>query len=336
MRDNAAYNIIVTNKCAISCDHCFMDRRTAKSLGMDTIRAISARILSFNKTQNINWGGGEPLLLGRRQLQEIVSLECFDDPRTENLLYSTYQIQIDADWLDILNRFDSLMFSLDSYRSSQAAFNSELAISNLMRLSPQKHISYTPMITDTSETVARYYNQALDLGADVFHLGFLYSDELIPPDMYIRLIDDLMTLQVMLRGPEIGFFHKSQAFGGNYKTAVGWRGYDCFDKGIYFSHDGIVTSCYIMHSRGLEVPSITVEEFLSGDKSLLALNAKYAADFFIRHRPQECLECRYYTLCMGGCPYFSARSGSGIDYYCGVYKKIFEILLGSANKEVCA
>lgn len=336
MRDNAAYNIIVTNKCAISCDHCFMDKRTAKSLNMDTIKAITSKIMSFNKSQNINWGGGEPLMLGRAQLREIVSLDCFEDPGTKNLLYSTYQIQIDNDWVDILNRFDSLMFSLDSYRSAQSAFNSKLACSNLTRLVPKKHISHTPMISDTPEKLAGYYAQALDLGADMFHIGFLYSEELIPPDMYLRLLDDLLTLQVSLNGPEIGFFHKSHAFGGNYKTAVGWRGYDCFDKGVYFSHDGIVTSCYIMHSQGFGVPYIRIEEFLSGDRNLFDLNRKYASDFFIRSRPRKCLECSYYTLCMGGCPYFTARSEEGIDYYCKVYKNIFEILLGTTQKEVCA
>ena len=190
------------------------------------------------------------------------------------------------------------------------------------------------MVGDTSEKVAGYYAQALDLGAEMFHVGFLYSRKLIPPGTYLRLIDDLLNLQVSSDGPEIGFFHKYHAFGGNYKSAVGWRGYDCFDKGVYFSNDGIMTSCFIMYSRGFDVPHIKTEEFLSEDKSLFDLNRKYAADFFIRSREGRCLECSYYTLCMGGCPYFTARSETGTDYYCEVYKKIFEILLGGRHREV--
>ncbi|MEW6587418.1 MAG: SPASM domain-containing protein [Nitrospirota bacterium] len=336
MRDNSAYNIVVTNDCMIRCGHCFMDRKAVKSLDLDTVKAITAKILSFDRTQDINWGGGEPLILGRGYLRGIVSLECFEDPGTRNLLYSTYQIQLDNDWIDILNRFHALMFSIDSYRRAQTAFNSELALANLTKLSPKKHVSYTPMVGDTPGKVAQYYEQALDIGAEMFHVGFLYSRRLIPPATYLRLIDDLLDLQVALDGPEIGFFHKSHAFGGDYKSAVGWRGYDCFDKGTYFSHDGIVTSCFIMYSLGFDVPHIRIEEFLSEDKSLFELNRKYVAEFFIRSRAGTCLECSYYTLCMGGCPYFTSRSETGVDYYCEVYKKIFGILLGRDHREVRA
>jgi radical SAM protein with 4Fe4S-binding SPASM domain len=336
MRDSAAYNIVVTNDCLIRCGHCFMDRKAVKSLSMDTVKAITAKILAFRKTQDINWGGGEPLILGRGYLRGMVSLECFEDPGTRNLLYSTYQIQLDNDWLDILNRFDALMFSIDSYRGAQTNFSSGLALSNLKRLSPEKHVSYTPMVGDTPEKVAGYYAQALDLGAEMFHLGFLYSRKLIPPATYLRLIDDLLDLQVSLDGPEIGFFHKSQACGGDFKSAVGWRGYDCFDKGMYFSNDGIVTPCFIMYSLGFDIPHIKIGEFLSEDTDIFGLNRKYAAEFFIRSREGKCLECPYYTLCMGGCPYFTARSETGIDYYCEVYKRIFETLLGRNHREVCA
>ena len=47
--------------------------------------------------------------------------------------------------------------------------------------------------------------------------------------------------------------------------------------------------------------------------------------FFIRGRP-GCLDCEYYPLCMGGCPFFSLFGEGGKDIYCSVYRKIFEIL----------
>jgi radical SAM protein with 4Fe4S-binding SPASM domain len=112
---------------------------------------------------------------------------------------------------------------------------------------------------------------------------------------------------------------------------VGWRAYDCFTKGAYISHDGIVTSCFIMLTRGHDVPHIKTDEFLSGARDIESLNAQYVREFFFVTRPAKCLDCEYYALCMGGCPYFTIRSGQNVDYYCSTYKKIFKTLLETIN-----
>lgn len=334
MRDNAAYNIVLTNDCAIRCGHCFIKKRSIKSLDIQTVARITSRILSYDKCQDINWGGGEPLTRGREYFRSLVSLECFGNSKTRNLLYSTFQLTPDNDWKDILNRFNAVMFSIDSYRAVQPRFDQDRAISTLGRLTAAKHISYTPKASDTPEHVARYYSQAADLGAEMFHVGFLYSESLIPPSTYLRLLDYLLDLQEKQQGPRIGFFHKANLYAGNPKCAVGWRAFDCFDKGVYFSHDGVMTSCYIMYSRGYPVPHVRTSDFLEGNATLFDANRDFIASEFIRAKRHTCQPCEYYTLCMGGCPYFTSRSENGVDYYCQVYKKIFRLLLAEIQSEV--
>jgi len=307
------------------CSHCFLDRsvKTNTTLPKETVAKIVQKLCEDKNQKSINWGGGEPLKTGKEYMKYITDLECFDDEKTQNLLYSTMLIKLDEEWANILNRFDCAMFSLDSYRKLQKGFNIELALSNLSRLSIKKEISYTPHIQDTEADVEQYYIKARDLGAMRFHMGFLYADELIPPDIYIRFIDKLVSLEAIHTTPKIGFFSEKEKYSGKLKSAVGWRAYDCFTRGLYFAQNGIVTSCYIMLSRGMDVPIMTVEDFLNGAGDPNVLNKDFVPEFFLHKTGSACSECDYYSLCVGGCPYFTKRSQTGQDYYCDVYKKIF-------------
>jgi radical SAM protein with 4Fe4S-binding SPASM domain len=304
-----------------------MDKRATTTIELSTVGKIVRKILSADKSYTINWGGGEPLLLGKEGMRKVVAMDSFTHSKTTNMIYSTFQIKLDAEWKEILDHFDSVMFSLDSYRKLQRGFNAELGIKNIKSLAAEKIISYTPRTSDTKHDLENYYLTALDAGASCFHMGFLYAENLIDPNLYISFFDELLFLRDKYNGPEIGFLHNINKFAGNPTCSVGWRAYDCFTKGMYISHDDIVTSCFIMLKKGYDVPYIRTQDFLSGETDIESLNAAYVRQFFFATRPPKCLDCEYYALCMGGCPYFTARSADNVDYYCNTYRRIFEELL---------
>jgi len=320
--NNRSYSIILTNACCLRCSHCFLgdSRKTEKTMSIETAEKITDKVLSFNSPATINWGGGEPLILGKEYMRKLTSLNCFADPKIENTIYSTFLIDMDRGWKEILERFDSLTFSLDSYRIKDRAFDAGRALTNLSMLNIKKSISYTPSPNDDLEKLKMFYLQARDIGADTFHMGFLYGN-ILAADVYLDAIDRLLRLKEIYAGPEIGFFDKVQSFNGNPYAAVGWRAYDCFTKAFYFCGD-VITSCYILYKAGYNVPTTNIETFLNSE-NIEQLNDDFIRSFFIKRGLRECGDCEYYSICMGGCPYFVWESNTKKDPYCEVYKKVF-------------
>jgi radical SAM protein with 4Fe4S-binding SPASM domain len=327
--DNISYNVILTNKCFLLCGHCFVKKKNPKTLSPELLYRMSQRICAGSESfTTINWGGGDPLSLGKQYLKGLVSLPCFKQKRITNALYSTFLIRFDDEWLSILQNFDSLMYSMDSYRESQIGQRIDYVIPALSQLPIEKAVSYTPCVSDTHEDLDRFYLRAQRLGANTFHVGFLYSDEPIPAAHYINTIDHLLSLQMRHGMPRIGFFPKNDYSSTKVQNALGWRAYDCFTKGAYISLDGIITSCHMTYNAGIGVPSISLEQFFN-DRSLSipSLNADFISSFYFRNRPQECYGCDKFSLCMGGCPHFSNKSPHSKDIYCQVYRHILNNLL---------
>jgi len=320
-RSILAYSIILTNACFLGCSHCFLKntKNKQKAMEVETVKKFIDRAMETSGELTFNWGGGDPLILGKKYMKDIVSLKCFTDKNTRNTLYSTFLIDFDAEWKEILNSFDSLMFSLDSYRIKEKGFNINKVMFNLVNLNVPMNVSYTPSKEDNEDTIERFYSIAQDIGAEVFHIGFLYDDiELIPPDVYNRAIDKVFSLQTKYGKPVCGFTPVKD----NIYHSVGWRAYDCFTKCRYVC-DGEITSCYILKSKGFDVPSIKIDDFIEGRADIVSMNDSYISSFFLSGRTNECYECEHFPLCMGGCPYFVHRSSNiNIDAYCSVYKKI--------------
>lgn len=320
-KDILSYSIVLTNACCLKCSHCFLgDRKTSNNtIKIDKVKKLVARIMETTKYPSFDWGGGEPLLLGKEYMSKVVSLDCFNG-NIKNTLYSTFLINYDNDWKEILNRFSSLIFSLDSYRLKDSNFNLKKALSVVGDLKIKKEISYTPALDDKKEDIEKYFKIASDIGAEVFHVGFLYDDEnLLSPRTYIETLRHVEDLQSKYGMPEIGYRDK----GENIYHRVGWRAYDCFTKCIYIC-EGIITSCYILYSRGYPVPFVNMDDFIDGEADIVNMNNNFIHSFFLEDRIEKCFDCEHYSLCMGGCPYFTWKSKSNIDIYCGVYKEIFK------------
>lgn len=318
---NKQIHLVTTNRCFFNCKHCCGAKNTSE-LPVDTI--LSLIEYAKKNCADMDWGGGEILVRGKSFLKTIT--EEFDK-KTINTLYSTLHIPLDDEWIELLNRFNRLMFSLDSYRLSIQNYDISLVLKNVKRLSiEQKIASYTPCLQDSQKEYKKYYLLASDAGAKIFHIGFLYPSQhygLLSAKKYIETIEAFCNLQAKHGGPEVGFF-AVDSFKPN--EAFGWRAFDCFRKGLYVSADGLVSSCAAdtFAPQKINVPVTTVREFFNNPEQLFEQNRKFVEENFFKVS-KKCLNCNYYSFCLGGCPYFRSFSENGVDIYCEVYKFIFSL-----------
>jgi radical SAM protein with 4Fe4S-binding SPASM domain len=257
-------------------------------------------------------------------MREITLFDCFRNPSVSNTLYTTLQIRdFDREWADILNRFDTVIISLDSYRRKLTNYDEELMIANLAKLEIDKTVSYTP-------TLEEFYIKAHDTGASRFHMGFLYGKDLLPASLYIDYLERLAKMQAIYGIPEIGFFPSGK--GATMNALTGWTAYSCFTSGVFISPDLTMTSCVPLYYEGYPgLVDITGAQFINEDRHFHSHNAPLIRKFFFQDIRSECAGCDYYGLCKGGCPYFSRIQGR--DIYCQVYKMIFSHLLTIQAKE---
>ena len=318
-----SYNIMLTSRCFLNCSHCLVTNgKVYKQSVIDTglMKALVDKAMSLSESLELGWGGGDPLVLGREYLRKIVRMECFDQSAVKNTIYTTLLLKDFDGWPEILDRFNSMVFSFDSYRQKERNFDEALCFRNLSRLSLKKTVSYTPHMDDDVET---YYRKAADIGADRFHLGFVY-EHILPADFYIRTLERLCRIGQMNDGPEIGFFG-SDVTGRDMR---GWTGFSCFTSGVFISPDSVMTSCVPLYLKNPgDVPHMTVEAFLDRDDTFDKFNGEFIRKVFFQNIPGECVGCPYHPHCMRGCPYFSAIGG-GKDIYCSVYREIFKFQLG--------
>jgi radical SAM protein with 4Fe4S-binding SPASM domain len=326
--ENPTYILAVTNSCPLHCSHCFLgDKGAQLTMSLQEAEAIVTKVMSLSNRVGFGWSGGEILALGKEYMSGLASLPCFRDQRATNGLLSTLSIELDSEWVEIIERFDTLMISLDSYHRERLGKRMQGSLSNMERLRvKKKEAAYTPSPGDTEIDLEDFYLMAMDAGAEIFHLDFLYAQNPIPPGFYLMAIDKILHLRESRKGPELGFF-RGKISSLHHRVSAGFRAYDCFKGGGYFSMEGVFTSCYILYRqlRGLGVPWMKTHQFLQSKCSITSMNDRFIRDFFIKGRP-GCLDCEYYPLCMGGCPFFSLFGEGGKDIYCPIYRKIFEIL----------
>lgn len=325
LQNDLTCSILLTNACHLSCEHCFLKETRSRIVEMplETIRRLTDSVARMGEQVIFLWGGGEPFLRGKSFFAELFDLPVFHADHVKHSLYSTLPAIYDPDWMTVANRFDEITYSVDRYRTLANPAVKE-ALNYLAGYQGYLKMSYTPSLDDRDDDIRRYYQIAADVGADSFHMGMLYDHTLLPVELYIRAYDILRECAVA-GGPDLGFLPKNIDPLLPPDGYVGWRAFDCFQRGMYVFGER-VTSCYICRSYGIECPSMLLEDLIAG-KTLADMNTDYVGKFF--HSPKgQCEDCGYYGLCKGGCPFFTAKNGGTIDAYCEFYKRIFADLYG--------
>ncbi len=330
-------NVAVNNYCNLGCSHCFLgdERKNRETLNIDKLEKMQFSPPEGSKIQ-INWAGGEIMSLGKRFFREkIISSRFFRErDKFYNKIYTMMPVY-DEEWKEILHKFDEFQCSIDIYHMARMKYDKKY-IENIRSLNLPKTVSFTPSNDDNYDTMNVYFNFAKEIGAYAFHLGMYYPDlkkgeKPISVEKMIELLEIAIELEKKYDLP-LGFFREKQI-----EHNLGWTAFYCFDKGFYIQPNGIVTSCPIIDAN-IEnyniLNKVKLDEFVKmSNEEVLKINEEIQKTFYMQRYDPECISCKYYTLCKGGCPFFT-YIGNGHDIYCKYYKRVFdEIINRSLQKD---
>ncbi len=331
MYKDISLNVSVSEFCSLGCSHCFLGNERGKKNLIDfglLDNLFVSLSKSFERIQ-INWGGGELSLLGKDIFRKIVNTYAFKDKKFYNKLYSMLVPHLDKEWLELVHKFDSIQISIDSYRKRN--FYTQEYLGKIRSLNLTKSISYTPHKEDSKEFLRYCFEVAKGIDASVFHLGVLYTnkpEEIVPASKMIELfylaleLSEEYEIELGFWGGEVeGFYYLDEN--------VGWSAFNCFNNGFYIRSDGSMSSCTIIeeYAQAFIRPQSIDMTFLSNADyhKIKGVNMDFINTVFLKPHP-DCLECNYYPLCKGGCPFFRYL-GRGKDIYCFYYRVILDTLL---------
>lgn len=321
MYKDITINVSVSEFCNLGCSHCFLgdERYNKNTIDFDVLNGLFRKLdIEFNDIQ-INWGGGDISLLPEDVWERITDSYSFKSEKFYNKLYSMLLERSDK-FREFVEKFDEVQVSIDKYRKKNL-FEDKSYIDRVKSYNIKKSISYTPNKSDDREFLEYCFDVAKRIDAKIFHLGVLYTsnyEEIVPAQKMIELLDIAIELAEVY-DITLGVF---EGLDGYSSDNIGWNAFSCFNNGAYVKSNGEITSCTILQKlTDIKVPTGDIRSLKEFDYlKFKGVNKGFIEDMFLKPS-SECLECDYYPLCKGGCPFFRYL-GSGKDIYCSFYKKL--------------
>ena len=351
-----------SGNCNMHCDYCFYcdesSKREKSSYGMmtpETLKNVIRRtVMRADNGYSIAFQGGEPTLCGldfyRTAVRYVEQYNRKNVPVSYALQTNGYAI--DEDWAVFFKEHGFLIgVSVDGterihngYRHGNDGGNSyEHALKTTMLLE-RFGVDYnilTVVHAKTAENIRSIYTDYKNRGWD--YLQFIAcldplneprgkKEYSLTPQRYGRFLIDLfdMWYDDLQRGkaPYI------RQFDNYLQILEGIRPESCEQTGIC----GVQ---YVAEADGSVYPCdfYVLDEYRLGnfnDDLLPAIDAARKHSAFVeesRIKPDECLQCRWYSLCRGGCRRcrFTAHEKAadpavteGMNYFCDGYRMFFE------------
>lgn len=353
MTGNISLIMKATSNCTLACSYCqYMSDRTGDNSNLVMSREILHKSISqlmslASKNVTFIWHGGEPLLAGKDFFEEAICVQRQYQKGNEKIVNNiqTNATLLNQEWVEFLQRNNfNISVSLDGpneihnmhrlYPSGNKSFTS---VMQGIRLLIDKNLKFGLLAVLTKDSIkeaSQIYNFFVTNGVKSF--DFLpcievnkYTGEMIGssitssefadfmiqvfdlwieddnPDIRIRYLDNILT--GLLGGkPTLCKFAGTCS---NFLTI------DC--NGDIYPCDNFVGYGELKFGNILDDNLHNILE--SGKYKDFSANTKTI-------KP-ECLNCEWYQICHGGCPYYSYMRGQNFsreNYFCEARKSIFK------------
>lgn len=344
-----------SSNCNLKCKYCFYtsisENRDVYSYGImkeDTLEAIVKKGLEYAEgVCGFTFQGGEPTIVGLDFFEKLIDMQGKYNKKNLKIINSiqTNGILIDEKWAQFLYKNNFLVgLSLDGPKEvhninrvdskRDGTFNRVLKTVALFK---KYKVEYNILYVVTSQS-ARYANKIYNFfkANDFKYLQFIpcldpldeeagkekYS--LLPKDFekflkitFDRWYEDFMKDEYI----SIRYFDNLvNMILGNRPEACNMTGQcqcNCVIEG-----DGGVYPCdfYVMDKWKLgNIKEMEISDMLTSN---IAMNFTQCSI----EKPLECMECKWYSLCRGGCRRERERldgNNIGLNYYCSAYKEFF-------------
>ncbi len=330
--------------CNMKCSYCFYcdeaQNRENASLGVmkkDTAENIIKKVAQVSDEAVFVFQGGEPLLAG------LEFFENFAETVKKYGIKANYSIQtnglmIDSGFISFFKKHNVLVgVSLDgveeihdSMRKTADEKPTFKAVFDNIKLLKKNEIEFniltvvTPAVCENIEEIYNFYMKngfcyqqyipCIDkIGSDVRELG---NKE------YAGFLKRLFTLYFNDR--QKGVFVSIRYFDNLLMKLNGMNAEQCGMNGscavqLVVEGDGTVFPCDFYCVDGKELGNInssSINELLKSEKA-----KAFVEDNFIT---QKCRQCRFFSLCAGGCKRYRIN---GENKFCEAYKEFFEFSL---------
>lgn len=351
-----------SGNCNMHCDYCFYcdeaSKREKQSYGMmslSTLKNVVKRtLMRAEHSYSIAFQGGEPTLCGIEFFREVVQ---YVEKYNRNKVQVSYALQtngycIDDTWAAFLKEHNFLVgVSIDgtseihnAYRHGNDGGNSyELVIrtANLLDAYGVDYNVLTVVHRETAVHICEIYRDYRKRGWN--YMQFIAcldplnepkgrKEYSLTPKMYGQFLIDLFELWYAdYCCGDVPFIRQFE----NYLMIIaGYPPESCDQRGTC----GIQ---YVVEADGSVYPCdfYVLDEYKLGnfnDDLLPAIDAARKNIKFVENsmkKPQKCMECKWYRLCMGGCrrcrftaldEIASPTDVAGLNYFCESYQMFFE------------
>lgn len=343
-----------SSACNMKCRYCFYndecDNRTIRNFGMmsdTTAHAIIDKALCGRRdTASFGFQGGEPTMSGLPFFKSFVSyLESKADSSRWSLSLQTNGLALDRDWAAFFRQKHFLIgLSLDGskavhdlYRLDHSGKGTFSRVFNNARMLQREGVEFNILTTVTkqaADSICALYDfykrnsfRYLQFTAciDPIQSGRGENDYSLTPDSYAEFLTKLFRLYY--RDWKRGQYTSIRYFDNLVSLMLTGRAEECGMNGVCGSYyvieaDGSVFPCdfYVLDSYCIgNINTDSLEEIEKKRKELSFVEKSKSA-------APECLNCRWFRLCRGGCRRDRENFATGElekTYLCEAYRQFF-------------
>ncbi|MCL1884374.1 MAG: anaerobic sulfatase maturase [Defluviitaleaceae bacterium] len=343
--------------CNMRCIYCFYHSLIAKSENISQVMmsAEVADILvkrAFEEAEEsctFAFQGGEPTLVGLNFFEQFVKLvnRYNTNKIAVQFAIQTNGLSIDESWADFFkaNNFlvgisiDGLQKIHDSMRKDSNGLPTYTKVINAYRLLAEKKVDTNILCVVNGKTARmglQIYKEFKNLNCR--HMQFIpcldsscesrgneaYS---LLPERYAYFLKSIF--DQWYNDWKRGNYHSIRLFDDYVFVASGVSPSACATSGqcgqyALVEANGSVYPCDFYVTDDLKLGNIidsSFEELLNSEKAINFIEES-------KKKPKECLECKWFKLCRGGCKrdWYSLQNSGGIkaNYYCDAFKDFFD------------
>lgn len=345
--------------CNLRCKYCFYedvtDKREQKNYGFmthETLECLVKKALFYAEVRcDFAFQGGEPTLIGLDFFKQVIELQ--KKYNKKNLVITntiqTNGYQLGPEWARFLSEnkiltgisIDGIKAAHDSFRINQKNEGTFSEIMKTIDLFKEYKVEFNVLTVVNSKTapkIRRIYEfykkngfQYLQFIACLDPIGEEQgqSEYSLSPEVYGQFLIDLFDLWFLdLQKGEQPFI---RTFENYISILMGYIPESCEQRGF----------CSIQHvveADGSVYPCdfYVLDEYRLGnlmEDSFEEIGERGRNSGFIessKGKPEECLKCRYLSLCRGGCRRHRSIGEEGLigkNYFCESYRMFFDAAL---------
>jgi uncharacterized protein len=357
--------MVPTTACNASCLYCFQKRPSAGVLSIPRLEAIFKKMAGFARRHGISrmnfyWQGGEVMVLGRPYLEEMLQLqkENLGRVQVKNSIQSN-MLAYDSGWGELVRlHFGGVVGSSidfpNVYRRTAGGDGAryEKTWRRNVRQAQADGLRVNAIAVPNSETLRVGAQAFLDYYVREARVACLQINLPFPLNGDRRIRAEMRRNFPRLKTFLADLYRRAQDLGGRadfrldpfqtivdaFRSPTPWHPPCIFARccASQFLAIGPGGDCAVCDCWLEDGPDRVLGNLVTQDLEAI-LQHPFRQGFFERTEAilgKECGSCRFLNMCYGGCPMraYSFHGDIGRrDFYCGLYKQMFELAGESAG-----